>query len=138
MSRIIELRKIATEFGVQLSELGPDIDIEDRINHSYAYGCDEIALGIYEDEELLVISFFHELGHCVGSLPPYEECQYDHYKEARAWRVGLALAADRGITFSSRALEWAREQLTSYFKEDCPEHSPLKFLPEALREAGLR
>jgi hypothetical protein len=34
-------------------------------------------------------------------------------------------------------LEWARSCLSSYFKDDCPEHSPVRFLQGAYLESGL-
>ena len=63
---------------------------------------------------------------------------YDKYAEAVAWKLGIRMAADEGITFSEKALEYAREQLSTYFDDDrVPETSPEKYLRLALRTAGL-
>jgi len=104
-------------------------------------GKPEIFLGQYEDQELRLISFFHELGHIVstdeGKVPKYEDLPYYHYAEAVAWKRGLELAVDEGVAFSGKALEWAKEQLATYFLDDHPEKTPAKHLAQALQDAGL-
>jgi hypothetical protein len=86
-------------------------------NSSSSAGRDEIFLGIYEDKELRLISFFHELGHTMlGDEGVYEYNKYEikFHAEIECWRIGLKYAQDLGIYFSSGALKWAYEQALSY------------------------
>jgi len=76
----------------------------------------EIYLGIYKDDELKEISFFHELGHCIMIYPEnYLECT-EYQIEKMAWKEGLKIAKENGIKFSSKTLKWANEQLKTYSK----------------------
>lgn len=72
----------------------------------------EIIIGAYSDDEIKLLSFFHELGHILtpepGRLPDMLAV------ERAAWRIGYAVAESMGITFSPRAKAWARRQLASY------------------------
>ena len=99
----------------------------------------KIYLGVYQDPELRLISFFHELGHVLDSdnkrCPAYEDLPYYHFCEASAWRMGLRLATRAEILFSDNAISWGKKQLATYFEDDHPERTPLKFLPEALSYA---
>ena len=101
---------------------------------------DEIWIGSYADPELRLLSFFHEVGHTVsvarGLVPDYEEAPYQHYFEAVAWKVGLELAAEVGVSFSDGSLGWAREQLGTYFGAS-HELTPGEHLAQAIVDAGL-
>lgn len=124
--------QLATEHGATVQE-----DTEgDCENWSWCAGKD-IFLGQYEDEELRDISFFHELGHIAWDRPKFSDWPYCKYNEALAWRVGLELASQLGVTFSEEALTWATEQLVSYFHDRNSEGCPTRHLPQALRDAGL-
>lgn len=137
-----DYKAICDRWGIELHE-GPQEgwDEDSYTNCSSCAGSDEIFLGVYEDPELRMLSFFHELGHCVsaklGQIPDYEDLPYYHYSEALAWQVGLSLASTYNIEFSPKALTWAKEQLGSYFRDGSPEATPLKHLPQALEDAGL-
>lgn len=125
--------RIAEKYGVTVQW-----DTEnDCVNRSWCSGRD-IFLGQYDDEELRCISFFHELGHSVTELPPFEDWPYSHYDEAVAWRVGLALAEAEGLAFSDIARAWAATELLTYFHDHNPEGCPTRFAPMALRDAGLQ
>ena len=80
------------------------------INSSYVIGCTEIQIGIYDDNELLIASFFHELGHIVGS----KNNRFN--SEEKAWEIGFQLAKEYGYTFSDKTYKWAKEQLETYNK----------------------
>jgi hypothetical protein len=135
-----DYQAICDRYGITL-HIGTPEGNDPMINQCCCYGCDEIVIGEYDDIECEVIGFFHELGHCISGkeqcLPPYENWPYHHYAEAVAWKLGLRYAADEGIEFTDKALAYAREQLSSYFMDDHPEHTPMKHLPLALRTAGL-
>ena len=75
----------------------------------------EIWIGLYDDEELKKISFFHELGHVLDTSEGYNS---RYTKEMRAWEIGLSYAQNiMKIEFSEAAMEWAMKQLETY-KED--------------------
>lgn len=81
---------------------------ESYVNKSYLIGKDTIYLGIYEDEELLTASFFHELGHIVDSKEGFVN------SEAKAWHIGFKLAKEHGHEFSQKTYLWAIEQMSTY------------------------
>jgi hypothetical protein len=103
------------------------------------YGPPTIFLGVYKNPELRLISFFHELGHIVDvdnrRIPKYEDLPYYHFSEASAWRMGFRLAYRNGVEFSQEAIDWAKTQLASYFEDDNPEQTPVKYLPIANKYA---
>lgn len=84
-------------------------------NSSFCYG-DVILIGLYDDQELKVISFFHELGHILDPDRPHVN-KYE--MEAVAWKIGIEKAKEYNILFSPETLEWADVQLETYNK---PEH----------------
>lgn len=106
--------------------LGIELWIRDEPNHSVCHGLvgswppPGIGLGRYDDPELRLISFFHEIGHLLAD--PGEDWRItdkssDTAKwenERLAWARGLWLAEREGIRFSAVALRWADEQLASY------------------------
>lgn len=106
--------------------------------HSYSAGSDTIWLGLYDDPEIRMLSFWHEVGHTQLDLPPYEEWPYEGlgHQEATAWQTGLRLAAEHDITFSASALRWAATQLATYFYEP-PEGTDPQYLTAAMSTAGL-
>lgn len=84
-------------------------------NSSYIIGDEEIQLGFYDDEELQLISFFHELGHTMVSNNWRKARNYDTVSiERECWRRGVQLARRHKIRFSKRALDWAEQQVKTY------------------------
>lgn len=122
---------------------GQDADPYDMRNKATQAG-KTIFMGPFDDIEIALLALFHEIGHIAwgkggtaGERPPFDEWPYDHYVEAMAWKVGLDLASECGIVFSEGALDWAGEQLETYFEDDHPERSPLEHLSHAVETAGL-
>lgn len=76
--------------------------------HSYCIG-DEIVLGTYEDQELRLASFLHELGHI---LTP--DCADEYEEEQRAWRWAFRRARKLGLKFRRSTFAWCRAQLETY------------------------
>ena len=114
----IEIKDIEERFNIKIIDArkNPDIhkevgmDLESFINKSYSSN-ENIWLGFYEDDELRVVSLFHELGHNLirESMSKYEQ-------EKNAWDIGLKLALEYGITFSLKTFEWVKKQLETYDK----------------------
>ncbi|MFA5135366.1 MAG: hypothetical protein WC505_06310 [Patescibacteria group bacterium] len=81
----------------------------------FAHCGNTIFIGNIKDPEIRNIAFFHELGHAIMSDSPYQQAPTKLAIEHEAWRIGLRLAAQHGITdWSIRALSWAKQQLSSY------------------------
>lgn len=70
----------------------------------------EIILGIYDDPEIRLISFFHEVGHY---LPEDKDAETLFEFERQAWKTGLRLAAEYEMRFSFRAKRWAVRAMRS-------------------------
>jgi hypothetical protein len=66
---------------------GPDA----YLNESACAGRDEIWVGVYDNKDEEIASFFHELGHCIS--PNMEDFHHTEYSifhvELDAWMVGL-------------------------------------------------
>lgn len=133
------ISKLCTRHSIKIMECA-------ETDASWSAGKDLIILGIYQDPELRLISFFHELGHCLDSrqipdvrkMDYWKDYPYNHYFEAKAWKIGLQIASENGINFSSNSKEWAAKQLLSYFEDDSPERTPVKYYSRALIDAGLK
>lgn len=76
-----------------------------------------ISIGYYENSELLLISFFHELGHFLDktdwSINANKHTKY--YAERNAWIVGLKEAKKYNYNFSFSSYRWAISQLNTYY-----------------------
>lgn len=82
-----------------------------------------IEIGIYQDEELRDISFFHELGHVMSEVDANsismwhgKTCRDKFEVELAAWEKGFVLAEAHGIKLSAKVVSWAMEQLATYVK----------------------
>lgn len=94
---------------------------DDSLNHrSRMVGGDPmtIILGHYDDEELMLISFFHELGHCLVGKNNYEFATKWNYNkmmiELECWNIGLEEARKNNILFTDKAVAWGLEQVLTY------------------------
>lgn len=107
------LNELATKYNVsvRIDENGPE-------DQAFILGGDEIVIGKYEDSELALISFFHELGHAT---------QADYYKynygtflcELDCWYRGIHLARhEHNIIFTDKAIKWGYEQAMLYAGHD--------------------
>lgn len=87
---------------------------DNYINKSYVGN--KIELGIYDNEELMIASFFHELGHVTDKTKWWINAdKTTKYKaERNAWKIGFDLAKQHGYTFSLSTYKWAIKQLKSY------------------------
>ena len=94
-------------------------DPEDVINNCFVAG-NEIFIGKYENEEYLLISFFHEHGHRLVSQDFIKKVDYNTLIiEIEAWNLGIKSAMELGYIFSDDAIAWAyREKALSYAGHD--------------------
>jgi hypothetical protein len=81
-------------------------------NSSVSDEDDGVVLGRFGNQELRLISFLHEVGHCLG----HEQFKgvHDYAVEAHAWSWAIRLASQKHISFSDEALAWAHQQLGTY------------------------
>ena len=93
-------------------------DIEHCGNNYGASAGKEIFLGSFDDPELELVAFFHELGHTLSSTV----CKGGHTMckisgEGLAWELGLGIAFEHGYEwkYDSHVMKWAREQYATYF-----------------------
>ena len=85
--------------------------LDAHLNRSDCSG-NEVWVGIYENPEFKLISFFHELGHIKYCWQDDKRTYYEG--EKAAWLIGLTIAEENGVQFSVDALMWAKECLESY------------------------
>lgn len=128
---------------ITLTHLSDDDEpLFEDTNHNRAYcAYDEIYISSFDNLEHRLISFFHELGHIDDQqskrLGPWEKWDYYHFDEASAWRTGIRLAKDHGITFSEDTLNYAKESLSTYFQDNPlnSEKTHIEFLNSAIEYA---
>lgn len=112
------MHQIVKDFNITLIEIIPNDEyckangIETYLNKSWLIGNNTIQLGIYDDEELKLISLFHEIGHT------QDKSNKDNLTifqiEKQAWEIGYQIAEKYNIYFSNNAKNWALEQLNTY------------------------
>jgi len=120
------IKEIAKKYGVKLHEVEPDdvhcqaMDNDTYHNASYCAGSihskttdPEIWLGFYDDEEVRLVSFFHEMGHILDDTK-WEEDLLVYDFEKIAWKKGYDLAKECNVKFSRKTKGWATRQLNTY------------------------
>lgn len=79
----------------------------------------EIVLGEYEDKELELISFFHELGHSEIAHDFILKWDYNTLLiELECWNIGIEKARKMNILFSDNAIKWGLNQALTYVGHD--------------------
>ena len=107
-----ELILIAKKYNVTVQR-----DVENCDDNYGASAGKEIWLGNFDDPEIEIVAFFHELGHTLSSTV----CKrgYTMTKlsgEGLAWELGLGIAFEYGYkwNYDSHVIVWARDQLKTY------------------------
>lgn len=93
-------------------------DTENCPNNQGASAGDDIYLGKFDDENIELVAFFHEVGH----IKQREVIRKREYllstisSEGLAWELGLGIASEHGFIwdYNSNEMQWAREQLKTY------------------------
>lgn len=88
---------------------------------------DKIFLGIFNDPEIKIAAFFHELGHILTG----REMTRTHYmsnlsQEGIAWERGFHEAHKHGFLwdYNSHVMKWARSQLRTYINGEYDDTKP--------------
>jgi hypothetical protein len=93
---------------------GPDA----YLNESACAGRDEIWVGVYDNKDEEIASFFHELGHCIS--PNMEDFHHTEYSifhvELDAWMVGLIEAYKYKYLMKPSTFKYMVKCLESYIK----------------------
>jgi Zn-dependent peptidase ImmA (M78 family) len=112
---------IVEKYGIKLIEVVPGDENckangEDCYKNSSYCSDKTIWLGIYDNEELKLLSFFHELAHILDQTDwsKNADATTEYKAEKHAWELAYKLAAANGIKFTRFAKEWAKEQLETY------------------------
>lgn len=103
---------IANEYNVSVIR---DIDNCDK-NYGSSAG-KEIFLGNFDDPEIELVAFFHELGHTLSSTVCKRGYTMSKMSgEGLAWELGLGIAFEHGYkwNYNSHVMVWARKQLATY------------------------
>ena len=124
--KLEELKKLRDKYDIKLftkyESFGKDVSgtvLDQRDNQRSSAG-DEIFLGRFDNEDILMVCFFHELGHTQafkkinGNPKGSYICTIT--KEAIAWEVGMRLAYENGYTWDyySEPMKYARLCIYSY------------------------
>lgn len=119
------LINIAKDFDLKIVQVIVDDEncndngVDNYINSSYIIG-DTIYLGIYDDINKKIISFFHEIGHHIIDRDFIDEtikkqnCSF--LIEQKCWQIGFELAEQYKYCFDSDVYEWANEQTKTYLR----------------------
>jgi Zn-dependent peptidase ImmA (M78 family) len=113
-----DVDKIKRRFNIEIIDVQErpnyynEVGMEERdfVNKSYIIGNDTVILGIYDNDEQKIASLFHEIGHTL--LDRNYENQFNY--EAEAWRIGIELAIEYGISFSHETMLWINKQTNTY------------------------
>lgn len=84
---------------------------EDLANYSFTYA-NIIVLGFYDDKEVRLASFFHEVGHKLIEYDPKNITKYEI--EEQCWVAGLRLAKQHGIAFGKNVDRYIARCLKTY------------------------
>lgn len=78
-----------------------------------------IFLGEFDDNDIELFAFFHELGHCTfPSKATYHMSTLSN--EGAAWEYGISLAAkyEYKYDYNSKEFKYGRKQLATYLKSE--------------------
>ena len=124
---MIDYQKIASNYNIKVYkiELGDENCVangtEMYLNRSFCGGKDEIWIGIHDNKDEEIASFFHELGHCITK----ELCKYEISKDVQngsftaeldAWMVGLIEGYKYGYLLPRSCFDFMINGIKSYDK----------------------
>jgi hypothetical protein len=119
--RHIDYRRIASSYDIDVhkvergDELWESEGEEIHLNRSFSAGRDQIVIGVYDDKDAEIASFFHELGHCISpNLREYDPKNLKFHYELDAWMVGLTEAYKWGYMIKPSTFKFMVECIDSY------------------------
>lgn len=118
-----EIIKISEKHGVSVFR-----DIENCNKNSGTSAGHEIFLGEFDDPQIELAAFFHELGHTLSNKLVLKRgrrmCTLSG--EGTAWEIGLGIAFENGYKWDhdGRVMKWARKQLRSYIDGEYDDTKP--------------
>jgi hypothetical protein len=106
------INRIAISYACRIFNNHPNCD-----TNSAASAGRDIFFGNFDDPEIKLVAFFHELGHSLMSERLRRNSSMSKISmEGTAWELGLGIAQDQGYKWDyySKELIWARKQLLTY------------------------
>ncbi len=109
------IKELAVKYDVSVNRFPTDV----QRNHGACAG-DDIMLGEFDDPDIELVAFFHELGHVLLRrflTRGCTMCTLSH--EGAAWEFGMEAAFDEGYRweYQSKEMSWARAQLKTYAEQ---------------------
>ena len=101
------------------------VDKESLENSSYTYG-NVIVIGFYNDKEIKLAAFFHEVGHKIAWDPKRSIFE----NERQCWIAGLRLATKYGVVFG--------EKVDAYIEKCLDTYTWTKYLKDGVDETEAR
>jgi hypothetical protein len=126
----LELHRLADKYGVELKR----DTINDCANNGWQAGGRTIYLGPFDDPDLELVAFYHELGHLYSQAYRRRGFMLCHLSdEGLAWEVGLDLAHSDGYKWDcySKQCAYAYDRLSTYIRSGIwGEAEPIKWSRE--------
>lgn len=117
------LEMLADKYGITLVSAEDNAKANGEHRNHMASAGSMIFLNRFDDPDLEIVAFFHELGHVEAGRTPYlrhSVCLCKLSQEAMAWEIGLSLAAKEGYEWDyySKQMDYARQCLLSYLHHE--------------------
>jgi hypothetical protein len=122
----MDTRKIAKDYGLNVVHVNKnnigrvaekyDIDKKNLKNNAYVIDNEDIILGIFDDKDLKIASFFHEMGHTLIK-ESFEKLVNENNMliESQAWIEGLRIAKKYGVKFSDKMFNYIMDSINTYY-----------------------
>ena len=122
----MDTRKIAKDYGLNVVHVNKnnigrvaekyDIDKKNLKNNAYVIDNEDIILGIFDDKDLKIASFFHEIGHTLIK-ESFEKLvnKNNMLIESQAWIEGLRIAKKYGVKFSDKMFNYIMDSINTYY-----------------------
>ena len=122
----MDTRKIAKDYGLNVVHVNKnnigrvaekyDIDKKNLKNNAYVIDNEDIILGIFDDKDLKIASFFHEMGHTLIK-ESFEKLVNENNMliESQALIEGLRIAKKYGVKFSDKMFNYIMDSINTYY-----------------------
>ena len=122
----MDTRKIAKDYGLNVVHVNKnnigrvaekyDIDKKNLKNNAYVIDNEDIILGIFDEKDLKIASFFHEMGHTLIK-ESFEKLVNENNMliESQAWIEGLRIAKKYGVKFSDKMFNYIMDSINTYY-----------------------